>query len=196
MPATALLAITASIRSIPLSRSNTRRSPVSASTGVIRLARPIVMVLTALLSTTSRRICLSRPPVRCDVMTVPELLNLIAARGGIVHLEGSRIRYDLAGDAAALVPDLIARCEIRRFLQDRAAVPPLPRKLRLLSWKLKLPPVMVETVSVVSDPADFAANTLKQLAVAVADPAWNSIIPHLLDRLAQVGVVVALRSDR
>jgi len=104
--------------------------------------------------------------------------------------------YDLAGDAAPLVPELVARCEeIRRFLQDRAAVPSIPPKLRLLSWKLKPPPVMVETVSVVSDPANFAAETLKQLAVAVADPAWDSIIPHLLDRLAQVGVALAL-TDR
>jgi hypothetical protein len=54
---------------------------------------------------------------------------------------------------------------------------------------------MVETISVVDDPAGFAAETLKQLAVAVADPAWDSIIPHLLDRLAQVGVMLAL-TDR
>ena len=127
------------------------------------------------------------------MMTVHGLLNLIAARGGIVHLEGSRIRYDLAGDAAPLVPELVARCEeIRRFLQDRAAVRSIPPKLRLLSWKLKPPPVMVETISVVDDPAGFAAETLKQLAVAVADPAWNSMIPHLLDRLAQVGVMLVL----
>ncbi len=70
----------------------------------------------------------------------------------------------------------------------------MPPGVRLLRWNLKPPPVAIETCAVVTDPALFARTALGQLRVAMAEPVrwvgWT--IPQLIDRLAQVGVVVEL----
>jgi hypothetical protein len=70
----------------------------------------------------------------------------------------------------------------------------MPSGVRLLKWNLKQPPVAIDTCSVVTDPALFAMSTLEQLKVAIENPkrwvGWT--IPQLIDRLAQVGIVVAL----
>jgi hypothetical protein len=129
-------------------------------------------------------------------VTKCELLDIIAACGGIVVLEGGRIRYDLSGDAAPLLPELIARREeILRILQEREAIPPLPVGLRLVTWRLKPVPVIVETVSVVGDSASFAREKIKQLSIAKTNQTWKSIVPQLLDQLAQVGVILTDKQD-
>jgi hypothetical protein len=72
----------------------------------------------------------------------------------------------------------------------------MPPGVRLLAWNLKEPPVAIEVCAVVIDTALFARTTLGQLRKALAYPkrwvGWS--VPQLIDRLAQVGVFVALES--
>jgi hypothetical protein len=82
------------------------------------------------------------------------------------------------------------------WLKARATVPEMPPGICLLHWKLKEPPVAIETCAVVTDPAQFARITLEQLAISVSEPGrwvgWT--VPQLVDRLAQVGVGVRVGS--
>jgi hypothetical protein len=77
-------------------------------------------------------------------------------------------------------------------------VPTVPIGVRLVKWNLKNPPVAIETCAVVVDSLLFARSTLEQLRVALENPkrwvGWT--IPQLIDRLAQVGVTVALEIDK
>jgi hypothetical protein len=88
----------------------------------------------------------------------------------------------------------------RRFGQEHAKLFPfrMPPGVRLISWNLKEPPIAIETCTVVTDPARFASTALAQLEAALANPrrwvGWS--VPQLLDRLAQVGVTVALGIDK
>lgn len=74
------------------------------------------------------------------------------------------------------------------------AIRAMPRGVRLVEWKLKDPPVVIETCSVVTDPELFASSTLRQLQAALSNPkkwaGWS--VPQLIDRLSQVGVLVTL----
>jgi hypothetical protein len=67
-----------------------------------------------------------------------------------------------------------------------------------VQWSLKEPPVAIETCAVVTEPALFASTTLEQLRVVLANPkrwvGWG--VFQLIERLAQVGVTVALEIDR
>jgi hypothetical protein len=75
-----------------------------------------------------------------------------------------------------------------------AAISAMPPGVRLIDWKPKEPPVAIETCAVVTDSGLFARTTFEQLGVALANPrrwvGWS--VPQLLDRLAQVGVMVTL----
>jgi hypothetical protein len=78
---------------------------------------------------------------------------------------------------------------------------PAPSKLagvRAVEWKLKEPPVAIETCAVVTDTALFARSTLEQLRIALEQPkrwvGWS--IPQLVDRLAQVGVRVTIEDSK
>jgi hypothetical protein len=70
--------------------------------------------------------------------------------------------------------------------------------VRLVKWNLKEPPVAIDTCSIVTDPALFASTTLGQLTAALANAkrwvGWS--VPQLIDRLAQIGVTVALGIDK
>ena len=74
----------------------------------------------------------------------------------------------------------------------------MPPGVRLISWNLKDPPVAIETCAVVIGTALFARTTLEQLRIAIEKPTrwvgWT--VPQLVDRLAQVGVVVALEPSQ
>jgi hypothetical protein len=80
---------------------------------------------------------------------------------------------------------------------DDAMIPPMPPGISLVAWKLKEPPVAIETSAVVVDTALFAKSTLEQLRIALTQPkrwvGWSA--PQLVDRLAQVGVLVTLELD-
>jgi hypothetical protein len=74
------------------------------------------------------------------------------------------------------------------------AIRAIPRGVRLVEWKLKDPPVAIETCAVVTDPELFASSTLRQLQTALSNSkkwaGWS--VPQLIDRLSQVGVLVTL----
>ena len=74
----------------------------------------------------------------------------------------------------------------------------VPRGVHLVRWDLREPPVAIDTCSVVTDSGLFARTTLEQLRAALANPkrwvGWS--VPQLIDRLAQVGVTVALETDK
>jgi hypothetical protein len=73
----------------------------------------------------------------------------------------------------------------------------MPLGVRLVKWNLKKPPVAIETGAVVMDTPLFALTTLEQLRTVLAVPkrwiGWS--VPQLIDRLAQVGVSVALEAN-
>ena len=90
-----------------------------------------------------------------------------------------------------------------RVETTEVTIPAMPPGVRLIEWKLKEPPVAIETCAVVTDSGLFARTTLEQLRIALAEPkrwvGWT--VPQLIDRLAQVGVNVSLefqggRNDR
>jgi hypothetical protein len=134
---------------------------------------------------------------------VDEALGDIEQAGVGLRLDGDRVRIrflkpeqreELACQVAFL---RVHRDEVAKVLKSRLSVPRMPPRVNLVRWDLKRPPVGIETSAVVTDPALFARTTLEQLRLALAKPTrwvgWS--VPQLLDRLAQVGVIVALDSQ-
>lgn len=129
-------------------------------------------------------------------MTVPELLNNVEAAGGALALAGDSIRCRLPGDAAPLLRELRAhRDEVLRILRERETIPAMPPGVRLVCWRPKKPPVVLERWSVVNDVHAFACYTLAQLQSALQGKNWlagNWSPAELTERLEQVGVKVVL----
>jgi len=135
-------------------------------------------------------------------VNVPDTVRLIETAGAAFRLDGETVhvwyphngrREELAQQVAFLRDH---RTEVAAFLETRNAVRTMPAGVRLTEWNLKRPPVAIESFAVVTDPGLFARTTLEQLRIALATPkrwvGWT--IPQLIDRLAQVGVRVALES--
>ena len=135
-------------------------------------------------------------------MNVPDTVRLIETAGATFRLDGEGVhvwyphegRREELGKLMAYLRD--HRTEVAAFLQSRNAVRNMPAGVRLTEWNLKRPPIAIESFAVVTDPDLFARTTLEQLRIALAAPkrwvGWT--IPQLIDRLAQVGVRVALES--
>lgn len=119
--------------------------------------------------------------------TKPPKLSSVGFEGAISK-ESAIIR----GQSSEPITEPFAEQENPTFT---GTFPSLPSGVRLLNWNLKQPPVAIDTCSVVTDPALFARSTLEQLKVALENPkrwvGWT--VAQLMDRLAQVGVVVALK---
>jgi len=133
------------------------------------------------------------------VNRAPEVVSRIEELGGYLALDvDGGIRYRVPKDsleAQALLETVkTEKQNLLSYLRARLTVPTMPPSVRLVSWNLKDPPVAVETCAAVFDPALFARRTLEQLRVALENPkrwvGWS--VPQLIDRLAQVGVVVTL----
>lgn len=132
---------------------------------------------------------------------VGEVVSRIERLGGCLALtrDGS-IRYRVPRDnpeSKALLDAVKAEKEaLIAYLRTRAVIPAMPPGVSLVVWKLKEPPVAIETCAVVTDTALFAKTTLEQLRIALRQPkrwvGWG--VPQLVDRLAQVGVVVTLET--
>jgi hypothetical protein len=73
----------------------------------------------------------------------------------------------------------------------------MPSCVRLIEWNLKAPPIVIEASALVTDPCLFARTTLEQLRIVLAEPkrrvGWTA--PQLIDRLAQLGVLVTLEKE-
>jgi len=120
------------------------------------------------------------------------ILDEMSQRGVTARVDGEILRLR---PREALDDDLLARIREHKpeIIHALAAIPPMPKGIRLVEWKLKEPPVAIEVCSVVVDTDRFARTTLEQLGTALTQPkrwvGWT--IPQLIDRLAQVGVRVA-----
>jgi hypothetical protein len=137
-------------------------------------------------------------------MNVAEKVAQIEAAGVTFRLDGEKVRVcypheerrtELAEQIAALRD---RRDEVAAYLKSQSQIPPMPRGVRLVRWELKEPPVAIEYHAVVTDPGKFARATLEELRERLENPGrgvgWS--VPQLIDRLAQVGVIVALGIDR
>jgi hypothetical protein len=132
------------------------------------------------------------------VNRAPEVVSRIEELGGYLALDADGgIRYRVPKDhpeAKALLETVRAEKQnLLAYLQTR---PRLPFSIRVVSWDLKKPPVLIETCAVVTDPVLFVRSTLEQLRIAIEEPrrwvGWT--VPQLIDRLGQVGVIVTLES--
>jgi hypothetical protein len=136
-------------------------------------------------------------------MRVDDVVCQVEADGASLRLEGDKIRIwfpepEARDELAAKVSFLRAhRKEVLELLRARRTIPAMPPGIRLISWNLKAPPTAIETCAVVTDPTLFARTTVEQLRIALAHPrrwvGWT--LPQLIDRLAQVGVVVAVEPE-
>jgi hypothetical protein len=73
--------------------------------------------------------------------------------------------------------------------------PAMPRRVRLLQWELKEPPIVLTRYSIVVDPAKFARKTIEELHAALDGKNWlagNWSVRDLVDRLEQIGVIVEI----
>jgi hypothetical protein len=132
------------------------------------------------------------------MISAHDVIDRIEAEGGVLTLQGDRIRCRLPEDACLLLDELRAmRDEVFGLLRQRASMPMMPKGVRLLQWKLKDPPLLLESFAVVTNPALFARATLEQLRVAINNPKrWVGWSPdQLVERLAQAGVLVALGEE-
>jgi hypothetical protein len=136
-------------------------------------------------------------------MRVSDVVCQVEADGAALRLDGDRIRIwfpelqvreELAGEVSFLRAH---RSEVAELLRARQAIPDMPLGVRLISWKIEDPPVAIETCAIVVDAVLFARRTLEQLRVALENPrrwvGWT--VPQLIERLAQVGVIVALEAE-
>lgn len=131
-------------------------------------------------------------------MNVAEnVVERIEGVGGVLAVNGERIHVRLPEDAAHLLEELRAhKDEVLSLLRKREEIPVMPLGVRLISWKLKEAPIAIESCAIVTDPDLFARSTLEQLRTALSQPkrwvGWTG--PQMIDRLAQVGVIVSLTS--
>jgi hypothetical protein len=135
-------------------------------------------------------------------MSVSPVVCEVEAAGIALRLHGEKVRIWFPEPQqrdwfAQQVAFLRAhRDEVAALLKARS-VPAVPPGVQLIKWNIKESPVAIETCAVVIDPDLFARTTLRQLGVALARPkrwvGWSA--PQLIDRLAQVGVIVALRGN-
>jgi hypothetical protein len=126
------------------------------------------------------------------------LIQEIEFLGGRLELHGERVLYELPVAAADLLADLrIHKEAVIKALRARS-VPAIPKRVRLLAWQLKNPPIVLNRWSVVNDVRLFVDATLRELEAALAGKSWlagNRSIRELVDRLEQVGVQIEVLSS-
>lgn len=133
-------------------------------------------------------------------MSVAEsVVEQIEGAGGVLAVNGERILIRLPDGAAHLVEELRAhKYEVLSLLRRREELPAMPPGVHLISWNLKEAPIAIEYSAVVIDPEKFARATLDELRERLTNPrrrcGWPVV--QLIDRLAQVGVTVAVESEK
>src|SRR5437899_862494 len=132
--------------------------------------------------------------------TAIEVIVEAEAMGVRLSLNDGRIKASYSArkepSVAAIIERLKAnRDQVAEALRRRSEIPQMPSGVRLVAWKLKQPPVVLERRSVVIDTRKFALTTLDQLGAALAGENWaagNWSVRELVDRLEQVGAIVEL----
>jgi hypothetical protein len=132
-----------------------------------------------------------------------DVLAAVEAAGVALRLDGDKvcIRYqdELQREHVFEQVDFLRarREEVAEWLRLRGTIPPMPPGVRAHSWNLKVPPVAIDSCSIVTDCDLFARTTLEQLRVALAEPKrWTGwTLPQLIDRLRQVGVDIEVEEQ-
>ena len=122
-----------------------------------------------------------------------QLIESIEAVGGMLTVNGDRIRCRLPEDLAHLLDDLKAHKDEVMVALRRRDIPPMPLGVCLLRWNPKPAPLLLTTESVVTDVNQFIADTLAQLDRTLRSThgaATHRKLRELVDRLEQCGVVV------
>ena len=124
------------------------------------------------------------------------VVERIEVAGGVLALNGQRIRFRLPEDAADLLDELRAhKDEVLLLLRKREEIPVMPPGLRLMRWEPKPAPVLLTHYAVVTDVLRFISMTLLELKAALAGKRWQSghwSVRELVDRLEQCGVLVEI----
>ena len=124
------------------------------------------------------------------------VVERIEVAGGVLALNGQRIRFRLPEDAADLLDELRAhKDEVLLLLRKREEIPVMPPGVRLMRWEPKPAPVLLMHYAVVTDVLRFISMTLLELKAALAGKRWQSghwSVRELVDRLEQCGVIVQI----
>jgi len=124
------------------------------------------------------------------------VVERIEVAGGVLALNGQRIRFRLPEDAADLLDELRAhKDEVLLLLRKREEIPVMPPGVRLMRWEPKPAPVLLTHYAVVTDVLRFISMTLLELKAALAGKRWQSghwSVRELVDRLEQCGVLVEI----
>jgi hypothetical protein len=140
------------------------------------------------------------------VNRAPEVVSRIEELGGYLALDADgNIRYRVPKDspeAQALLATVRAQKQnLLAYLRTRPPLkaPAMPKGVRLIRWEPRLAPVAIDLCSVVVDVPKFIESELQALDSRLNNP-WTIhggfTIPQMLDRLAQVGVLVGLEDVR
>jgi hypothetical protein len=133
-------------------------------------------------------------------MNAIEVIDAVHEAGGLLVLNGDRIKYSIPKAAAWLVAEIHRRRdEVSQLLQERALPPAMPPGVRLIKWKLRVPPIAIVEMGIVTDVNRFVAVTLVQLKSCMEGKnflAGNWSLRELIDRLEQVGVAVEVEATQ
>jgi hypothetical protein len=126
-----------------------------------------------------------------------DILDTVSAAGGVVWLDGDKVRARLPENLMPLV-DVIRELK-PQLIELLAQRPAMPAGVRLIRWQPVQAPVRLSECSTVTDTEKFIRTTLAQLEAALEGRKWQSGnwgLSGLLERLALCGCVVGLRDRK
>ena len=130
-------------------------------------------------------------------MQAIEIIDAVSASGGMLWLEGDKVRGRLPESLRPLVSLIRERKhELVELLEQR---PVMPAGVRLLSYLPMTPPIQVSPSETVTDIEKFIRTSLVQLQAALEGRNWiagNWGLSGLLARLEACGCIVALDDPR
>jgi len=129
-------------------------------------------------------------------MQALEIIRTIESVGGELWIDGERLGYRVPESAVYLVDEiLVSKWELLDLLHQR---PLMPAGIRLMRWQPATPPVRLNGFSIVTNTEMFIRRTLEQVEARLAGNDWQAghlSLTELIERLAAVGVIVALVND-
>ena len=132
--------------------------------------------------------------------TAENVIERIEGAGGMLVLNGDRIRCRVPEDVAHLVEDLrVHKDEILVLLKRREEIPAMPPGIRLVHWQPKPAPLILTHFAVVTDVSRFISITLLELKAALSGKRWlagHRTARELVDRLEQCGVLVEINEEK